>query len=85
MATFPVHSGGFSYSLGSVSDILRAGVPVVGLIEANAVLPVCIRIYAEIHPRLLSPKEVRGDCDETLLGQFITMLTNICVHPEQLL
>ena len=71
-------------SVQRVLDVADAGVTIIGLIKAKAVLPVRLRVDAKVNARLLSPEQIRRDRDKALLGQFVAGLADVGVHPEDL-
>src|SRR3984885_4793822 len=74
-----------AYCVDGVLDVLDAGISVISLIEAKAVLPVGFGGDGQVDSRLLPPEQVWCDRKETLYRQFIAVLADVGVHPEQLL
>src|SRR5271154_3819953 len=62
-----------------------ARVSVISRIEAKTVLPVGLGGDVQVDARLLTPEQVRSDRKVTLFRQFIAVLANVGVHPEQFL
>gem|GEM_PF-4696850 len=62
-----------------------ARISVVSRIEAKAVLPVAVGGNVQIDARLLPPVQVWSEREVTLFRQFIAVLANVGVHPEQFL
>src|SRR3984885_8139832 len=74
-----------AYCVDSVFDVLYAGISVISLIEAKAVVPVGLGGDVQVDARLLPPVEVRSDREVTLFRQFIAVLADVGVHTEQFL
>src|SRR5271155_4778215 len=74
-----------AYYAHGVLDVLYAGIPVISRIETKAVLPVGFGGDVQVDARLLPPVQVWSDREVALFRQFITVLTNVCVHAEQFL
>src|SRR5579862_6565740 len=68
-----------------VLDVLDAGISVISLIEAKAVLPVGFGGDVQVDTWLLPPEQVWSDRKEALIRQFIAVLANVGVHAEQFL
>src|SRR5271163_1471684 len=62
-----------------------AGISVISRIEAKAVLPVGFGGDVQVDAWLLPPVQVWSEREVTLFRQFIAVLANVGVHPEQLL
>src|SRR6202045_2822863 len=62
-----------------------ARISVVSRIEAKAVLPVAVGGNIQIDAWLLPPVQVWSEREVTLFRQFIAVLANVGVHPEQFL
>ena len=73
------------HGVDSVLSVPGTGVPVIGLIETKAMLPVGLGGDAKVDTRLLTPEQVGRDRNQALFRQFIAGLANVGVHPEQLL
>jgi hypothetical protein len=71
-----------AYCVDGVLHVRRARISVISSLQTKAVRPVGIGGNTEIDARLLPPEQVRRDSKETLFGQFVAMLPNVCVHPE---
>src|SRR5271154_6435297 len=65
--------------------VLYAGISVISRIEAKALVPVGLGGDVQVDAWLLPPVQVWGDRKVTLFRQFIAVLANVGVHPEQLL
>src|SRR5580698_10959767 len=74
-----------AYCVDGVLYVLYAGISVISRIEAKAVVPVGLGGDVQVDARLLPPVEVRSDRNVTLFRQFVAVLANISVYPEQLL
>src|SRR5712664_2042739 len=73
------------HRVGSILNVSGAGVPVISLVEAKAVLPVGLGGDPKVDTRLLTPEQVGRDRNQALFRQFIAGLADVGVHPEQLL
>src|SRR5271163_1686349 len=62
-----------------------ARISVISRIEAKAVLPVGFGGDVQVDAWLLPPVQVWTDREVTLFRQFIAVLANVGVHPEQFL
>src|SRR5271156_4807340 len=74
-----------AYCIDSVFDVLYAGISVISLIEAKAVVPVGLGGNVQVDAGLLPPVQVWSDREVTLLRQFVAVLANVGVHTKQLL
>ena len=68
-----------------VSNISDAGVAIVRLIKAKAMLPVGLGSDVKVNARLLTLEQIGCDGDIALPGQFVTGLANVSVDAEKLL
>src|SRR5713101_3097906 len=73
------------HGVDSILSVPGTGVPVIGLIETKAVLPIGLGGDAKVDTRLLTPEQVGRDRNEALFSQFVAGLTDVGVHTEQLL
>jgi hypothetical protein len=48
-------------------------------------LPVQLRADTQVNPLFLTPVEFWGDSDETLLGQFVALLTDVGIDTKYLM
>jgi hypothetical protein len=62
-----------------------AGISVISRIEAKAVVPVGLGGDVQVDAWLLPPVQVWSERDVTLFRQFIAVLANVGIHPEQFL
>src|SRR5271155_654794 len=62
-----------------------ARISVISRIEAKAVVPVGLGGDVQVDARLLPPVQVWSEREVTLFRQFVAVLANVGVHPEQLL
>src|SRR5271156_6994168 len=62
-----------------------AGISVISRIEAKAVLPVSLGGDVQVDAWLLPPVQVWSEREVALFRQFIAVLANVGVHPEQFL
>src|SRR5579862_2889631 len=74
-----------AYCVDGVLDVLYAGISVISLIEAKAVIPVGLGSDVQVDARLLSPVQVWSDSEVTLFRQFIAVLADVGIYPEQFL
>src|SRR5271156_6040040 len=68
-----------------VLNVPYACISVISRIEAKAVVPVGLGGDVQVDAWLLPPVQVWSECEVTLLRQFVAVLANVGVHPEQLL
>src|SRR5580692_6797265 len=74
-----------AYCIDGVFDVLDAGISVISLIEAKAVVPVGLGGDLQIDARLLPPEQVWSDREVALFRQFIAVLADVGVHTKQFL
>src|SRR5271154_7559153 len=74
-----------AYCVNSVLYVPYARISVISRIEAKAVVPVGLGGDVQVDAWLLPPVQVWSECEVTLLRQFVAVLANVGVHPEQLL
>jgi len=74
-----------SHGVEGVLHVPGSGVSVIGLIKTKSVLPVGVRVDAEVDARLLTPKQVGRDGNKSLRGEFVAGLADVGVNAEQLL
>src|SRR5580693_8383614 len=74
-----------AYGTDRFFDVLYAGISVISLIEAKAVVPIGLGGDVQVDARLLPPVQVWSDREVTLFRQFIAVLANVGVHTEQFL
>src|SRR5580700_969893 len=75
----------FAYCVDGVLYVPYARISVISRIEAKAVVPVGLGGDVQVDARLLPPVQVWSDREVALLRQFIAVLANVGVHPEQFL
>src|SRR5271170_2245525 len=71
-----------AYCIDGVFDVLYAGISVISLIEAKAVVPVGLGGDVQVDARLLPPVQVWSDREVALLRQFIAVLPNVGIHTD---
>src|SRR5277367_625062 len=74
-----------AWGVNGVLNVPYAGISVVSRIEAKAVVPVGLGGDVQVDAWLLPPVQVWSECEVTLFRQFIAVLANVGVHPEQFL
>src|SRR5271167_2817043 len=74
-----------AYCIDGVFDVSDAGISVISRIEAKAVLPVSLGGDVQVDAWLLPPVQVWSEREVTLFRQFIAVLANVGIHPEQFL
>src|SRR6202451_4566418 len=74
-----------AYCVDGVLDVFYAGISVISLIEAKAVVPVGLGGDVQVDARFLPPVQVWSDREVALFRQFITVLANVGVHTKQFL
>src|SRR5580700_4310642 len=74
-----------AYCVDGVLYVPYARISVISRIEAKAVVPVGLGGDVQVDARLLPPVQVWSDREVALLRQFIAVLANVGVHPEQFL
>src|SRR5439155_6786510 len=72
------------HRVGGILNVSGAGVPVISLVEAKAVLPVGLGGDTKVDTGLLMPEQVGRDRNQALFRQFVAGLANVGVHPEHL-
>src|SRR5439155_2976946 len=72
------------HRVGGILNVSGAGVPVISLVEAKAVLPVGLGGDTKVDTGLLTPEQVGRDRNQALFRQFVAGLANVGVHPEHL-
>src|SRR5260370_5575925 len=73
------------HGVDSVLSVPGTGVPVIGLIETKAVMPIGLGDDAKVDTRLLTPEQVGRDRNEASFGQFVAGLTDVGGHTEHIL
>src|SRR5580704_3847216 len=74
-----------AYGTDRFFDVLYAGISVISLIEAKAVVPIGLGGDVQIHARLLPPEQIWSNRKVALFRQFIAVLADVGVHTEQFL
>src|SRR5271168_3225464 len=74
-----------AYCVNGVLYVPYAGISVISRIEAKAALPVGFGGDVQVDTRLLPPVQVWSEREVTLFRQFVAVLANVGVHPEQFL
>ena len=73
------------YCVDGALDVLRAGISVLRLIEAKAVLPVGLGSNIQVDTRLLPPEQVWRGRKESLFCKLVAGHADVGIHPEHFL
>src|ERR1700734_711433 len=74
-----------AYCVNGVLYVPYARISVISRIEPKTVVPVGLGGNVQVDARLLPPEQIWSDREVTLFRQFVAVLANVGVHPEQFL